>query len=104
MTNPAHEIGISRGELRSLTVVTWLCAAIGGFASGYGADILLNAPAPISGGISFATMAFVFYPLARIWYRVWGNPLSASKYAAVWLGTIVAVTTLWGIIDTAGGK
>jgi hypothetical protein len=55
---------------------------------------VLKMPPPLATGCAFVVIATVWYPPARLLYRLRDYDLRLARYAVVWLTMIVVVTAL----------
>jgi|KBSMisStaDraftv2_1062788.scaffolds.fasta_scaffold496494_2 hypothetical protein len=88
------EITVARSELHAMAVTMSISAGFCGLGVALLLRQLVQIAPPLATGCAFVVVAAVWYPPARLLYRLRDYDLRLLRYALVWLTTIVAVTAL----------
>jgi hypothetical protein len=90
---PNREITIAGSELRATVVAMSIAIGLGGLGVALLLRLLQMSP-PLAMGFAFVVMAAIWYLPARLFCRLHDYDLRLSRYALVWLTTIVVITAL----------
>ncbi|MGH9419095.1 MAG: hypothetical protein ACRD3J_03910 [Thermoanaerobaculia bacterium] len=89
-----NEITVSRSELHAMAVTMSVAAGFCGLGVTLLLRQLLNMAPPLATGCAFVVVAVVWYPPARLLYRLRDYDLRLTRYTVVWFTIIVVVTAL----------
>lgn len=90
---PNREITIAGAELRATVVTMSIAMGLGGLGVALLLRLLQMAP-PLAMGCAFVVMAAIWYLPARLFSRLIDYDLRLSRYALVWLTTIIVITAI----------
>jgi hypothetical protein len=93
-----NEISVSRSELHTMAVTTSVAAGFCGLGVALLLRQLLQISPVLATGCAFVVVAAVWYPPARLLYRLRDYDLRLTRYSLVWLTIIVVITALQFVV------
>jgi hypothetical protein len=88
------EITLQRSDLRAMTAATWVAASFAWLGVALLLQRATNLPPALNTTCGFVVAAAVWFPLARLLYRLRGSQVSLARYAIIWLSVALAVTVV----------
>jgi hypothetical protein len=88
------EITVSRSEMRALAVSITVAAGFCGLGVGCLLQKLTNMSPPLISAFGLLVSAALWYPPARMLYRLRDYDLRLWRYTIVWLIVVLAVTAI----------